>query len=266
MSRAKSFDRVRETRTAEYKSMPLLRKAIDPDTRTVTTLFSVFGNIDSYSDRVMPGAFAQTFAQRGSKVLHLWQHDFFSPPIAVVKSLREIGRDELPADVQRDYPEAQGGAEAVSQFLTSPRASEVFDALAAGAPLEASFGYDVVDAYFTEEDDRFIRNIREVRLWELSTVLWGANPAARGSKMLDTALTVLRDVKAGNRHSSADYDLIDQIAAAAVDLGARNVALRDTSTDDTSKSAPTPDEERRAANLALTLTQRRAAISLVFGE
>ena len=56
---------------------------------------------------------------------------------------------------------------------------------------------------------------------------------------------VLRDMKAGNRHSAADYDLIDQIAAAAHALGARNIQLIDSSDDADAKS--------RADALSLTL-------------
>lgn len=178
----KSMQRVQQQVQAEYKSLPIHTKAIDG--RTVTTLFSVFGNIDAYSDRIWPGAFTNTIAQRGGKVLHLWQHDFESPPIAVVKSLREVTRDELPPDIQQQYPEATGGAEATSEFLDTPRASEVLAALTAGSPLEASFGYDPIKIDFTTEGEQKIRNLREVRLWELSTVLWGANPATLGSKAL----------------------------------------------------------------------------------
>lgn len=194
----KSMKRVRQDVPPEFKSLPLHTKAVDD--RTVTTLFSVFGNVDAYGDRIWPGAFANTIAQRGDKVLHLWQHDFEEPPIAVVKSVREVTREELPENVLADYPDATGGAEATSEFLETSRADDVLKALRAGSPLQASFGYDVIKSDFTTEGDTKVRNLREVRLWELSTVLWGANPATLGSKAAPPATkditAALRSLKA----------------------------------------------------------------------
>src|SRR5690242_20738236 len=88
--------------------------------REVTGLFSILGNLDDYADVIWPGAFAKTFQERAGKILHLWQHDFSSPPIAVVKSLREVGRDELPPEVLSAAPEALGGAEVVREYLDTP--------------------------------------------------------------------------------------------------------------------------------------------------
>lgn len=173
---------------AEVKSLPQHIKAIDG--RTVTTLFSVAGNVDHGSDRVIGGAFAKTIAERGTKILHLWNHNYNEPPIAVVKSLREIARAELPAEVQSAYPDATGGAEAVSEYIDSPQANSVLAAIKAGAPMEASFGYDVIQADFTNEEKGAtktrIRNIKELRLHELSTVVFGANSATVASKALAT--------------------------------------------------------------------------------
>lgn len=221
---SKSFEDVMKTKQPEFKTLPHFTKAIEG--RTVTTLFSVAGNIDSYGDRIWPGAFAQTFAQRGLKVLHLWQHDFLSPPIAVVKALQEIPREALPEEVLAEFPEALGGAEAVSDFLETERGEEVLTALKSGSPLEASFGYDAIKVDFEEVNGERIRNLREVRLWELSTCLWGANSATLGSKLhipLDQLLKHLEfhigNVASGARHSSADVKLLNTIHRAAVDLG-----------------------------------------------
>ncbi|HEU5013960.1 MAG TPA: HK97 family phage prohead protease [Roseiflexaceae bacterium] len=212
----------------EYKSLPMHVKAIED--RTVTTLFSVFGNVDSYGDIMQPGSFQRTFAERGHKILHLWQHAFDQPPIAKVERLREVSRDDLPPDVLRDYPDATGGAEATSTFLPTPRADEVLTAITAGVPLEASFGFDPLRFDFTEQDGMTVRNVREVKLYEVSTVLWGANSATTASKMplhvvLRHLQTILEEVKAGKRHSDTDQKLIEQIGSLALDLGASNITL-----------------------------------------
>jgi hypothetical protein len=83
-----------------------------------------------------------------------------------------------------------------------------------------------------------VRNIREIRLWETSDVLWGANSATVASKaafpfeFLLKQLSIHLDelqadpaTKESRRNSTADQDRIDTIAKLAVELGATNVAL-----------------------------------------
>ena len=81
----------------ELKATPLYIKSIKG--REVTGIFAVMGNLDDYTDRGWPGMFTKTFQERMGKIFHLWQHDFSCPPIAIIKSLREVGRDELPEAV-----------------------------------------------------------------------------------------------------------------------------------------------------------------------
>src|SRR5688500_16147771 len=70
---------------------------------------AVFGNVDSWGDRIIPGAFAKTIQEGRSRVKHLWNHDFSNPPIASITELKEVGRDELPQAVLDYAPEATGG-------------------------------------------------------------------------------------------------------------------------------------------------------------
>ena len=225
----------------QLKAGPFHIKAITG--REVTGIFSVLGNMDDYDDRIWPGSFAKTFLERGGKVLHLWQHDFCAPPIAVIKSLREVGRDELPPAVLAEAPDALGGAEVVREYLPTPRGDEVLAALNAGSPLQMSFAYDAIRwDYEAKPDAKYewerVRNIREIRLWETSDVLWGANSATVASKaafpfeFLLKQLSIHLDelqadpaTKESRRNSTADQDRIDTIAKLAVELGATNVAL-----------------------------------------
>jgi uncharacterized protein len=229
------------------------------DGRTVTGVFSVFGNRDSYNDVIHPGAFAKTIQERAGRIVHLWQHDMASPPIARVVGLRELSRAELPPEVLRDYPEASGGAEVTREYLDTPRGNEALTAIKAGVPLQMSFAFDALKYDFEElpgakSDWEQQRNLREVRLWETSDVLWGANEATLASKAdpeatLHELRAVLRRLlaaqKAGARHSTRDTELINQIAAAAVELGATNAKLMPAGDDDT-------DAKSRAARGALT--------------
>lgn len=234
----------------EYKSGPQLIKSIDG--REVTGLFSTFGVIDSYNDRVMPGAFIKTFQERMKKTLFLWQHDFNAPPVAVIKSMREVGLEELPTEIRADFPEATGGAEVVREYLPTPRGDEALAAITAGAPLQMSFGYDAVRYDFEELPDakyewEKLRNLREIRLWEVSDVLWGANEATLASKgaftvpleiLLKQLQTYMDELKAGARNAASDLERIRTIAKLAVELGADNVKLLDAEEgDDKSRAA-----------------------------
>ena len=169
------------------------QKVNDAD-RTVTGVAAVFGNIDTVGDMLHPGAFTKTIQERLPRIKHLWQHDTEAPPVAVIKELREIGREELPPDVKERFPEASGGLLVARRYLETPRGSEVWEGLREGAITEMSFGFNVVKADFSQierdGDALSVRNIREARLWDISDVNWGANPATVAVKSaFDAKLT-----------------------------------------------------------------------------
>lgn len=212
----------------EIKPSPQHIKSISG--RTVTGIFSVFGNVDSYGDIIMPGAFSKTLRERGNKIVHLWQHDFWSPPIAVINDIREIGKDALPEGIRRDYPEATGAMEVTRTYVDTPRANEVLTLLQAGVPLEMSFAFDPIQIAY--DDKTGTRLLKEVKLYEVSDVLWGANSATMASRAGGFPLDMLAlhieryaaEAKAGARHSTADTALINAIHKAAVDLGCTECA------------------------------------------
>lgn len=220
--------------STEFKSMPFFVKAVQD--RTVAGIFSVFGNEDSVGDIVFPGAFSKTFQERARKTLFLWQHDFSSPPIATIDAVKEVGREALPQEVLSAYPQATGGAEVTRTYLDTPRGNEVLMAIRAGAPLQQSFGFDPIRYDFTEsEQKKQVRNLREVKLWEISDVLWGANDATRAQKAwldLETILGQLEAhvksmgdshaAKSGSRHNSSDKKMLNDAHKLLVQLGATN--------------------------------------------
>jgi len=171
-------------KTTEMKALPVFVKEING--RTVTGYASVFGVLDSYDDIVHPGAFAKTIQEQAGRVKHLWQHDTWSPPIAVIKELREAGRDELPAEVLEKYPESTGGLLVVREYLNTERANEVFEGIKSGAITEMSFMYNTIRSDYEEREingqNTYVRNLLELRLWETSDVNWGANEATVASK------------------------------------------------------------------------------------
>ena len=235
------------TQGAELKAAPHYVKSING--RTVVGIFSVFGNRDSYDDIIYPGSFLKTIRERGSKILHLWQHDTDEPPIARVDALREIRREELPEQIRLEYPDASGGCEVTRTYLETDRANEVFINITGGVPLQMSFMFEMVKWESVEDDESnwgYTRHIRELRLWETSDVNWGANPATIASKRagllgldlagIDRALT---SYKAGQRHSAADVAIINSIHQSIVDLGCTVCAGQPASDDAKAQAATT---------------------------
>lgn len=263
-----------------FKSSPQFIKEVNG--RQVTGVFSVFGVRDKIGDVVHPGAFTKTIRERGGSFFHLWQHDIRNPPIATIDGLREIGRDELPEAVLAKYPEATGGAEVTRTYLNTLRANEVFESIAAGVPLQMSFGYDTIKADPGVSPDGLpVNNLRELRLWETSDVLWGMNNATTASKedfadiplslLLEQIFATLQDMKVGNRNNAADLARINQIASLAVELGADNVRMITAVEDETEDGEKSDDVEtvvveekgdgqRRAGLDPLTLLGARLAM------
>lgn len=169
----------------EYKTLAMPIVGIED--RIVTGFAAVLGNVDDGGDITHPGAFTKTIQESGRRVRHLWQHDTTLPPTAKILDLREVGRDELPADLRAAYPDAKGALLNKREYLDTPRGNEILQGIRAGAIAEQSFGYEAVKKDFTRHGEKSIRNLRELRLFETSDVQWGMNPATRAAKSAEHA-------------------------------------------------------------------------------
>lgn len=204
--------------------------------RTVTGFSSVMGNVDSGADIVHPGAFKKSITENLRRIRYLWQHRTDQPPIAVIKSISEVGRDQLPADLLAEYPDANGALLVSREYLKNDRAQEVFENIKAGSINELSFGFEVVKKDFSKIAGQMVRHLREIRLFECSDVLWGMNPATRAAKSAEIALdwaalfldqishskadleSALFDVKAGRMISTRNLERLKQALAAITEI------------------------------------------------
>lgn len=163
------------------------------DAGIVEAIWSVFGVLDGGGDIVQPGAFAKTFVERGGKVKVLDQHNAQSVLNVIGRpvAMRELARYELPPALLAQYPEATGGAWAKVQFLlNTPEGAGAFERIKAGAVDEWSFGYDALDKDYSEvkgPDGQPVmaRNLRTIKLYELSPVIWGMNEATMTTSAKD---------------------------------------------------------------------------------
>lgn len=169
----------------ERKAAPVFITKVDDAMGVVSAVVNVFGITDDYDDIIHAGAFTKTISERAGRVRVLDQHNTSTIRSVLGKPIliREIGRSELPSDVLAKYPQATGGLLTETQYLMeTPEGKGAFDRIKSGAVNEYSIGFDVLDVDYgkvkgADGREKVVRNIRTVRLWEYSPVIWGANPA-----------------------------------------------------------------------------------------
>lgn len=176
----------------EHKAFESVAEVVDEDEGIVEAYVAVFGVVDDGDDRIRNGAFSKTLVERGNRVRCLDAHNNWSVRDVIGKPLeiREVGREELPDELLRKYPDATGALYTKTQYLLdTPEGKGAFTRIKEKAIDEYSIGYDPIagSTDTTKEDDRVIRNLREIRLWEYGPVLWGMNPATTtvGVKAVD---------------------------------------------------------------------------------
>ena len=140
-------------------------KDVDEKTGIVTGYASIFNNIDTDNDMIMPGAFTKTIQERGPesskpRIKHLWQHNSWDP-IGIPVVLKE--------DDKGLYFETKFGNDQFSKDKLQQHIDKIIT--------ELSIGYNTIkQENVTDGNDNFqYRKLTEVKLWEYSSVTWGAN-------------------------------------------------------------------------------------------
>lgn len=205
-------------------------------------IVSVFGNVDSYGDRVMPGAFEKTlteWAASGDPIPVYWSHRMDDPDY-------NIGH------VLEAKETAEGLWVKAKLDLEGGKAPQVYRLLKGRRVTQFSFAYDVMAYRIVKaaEDAESVWELDELKLYEVGPTPIGANQE-----------TELLSVKAAAHHAQ---HLTEGIKAGRV-LSAKNESelrdaheaigrvlstLSDDSEDDSSKasgSGPAKDEEPTGA-------------------
>ena len=194
---------------------------------------SVYGNEDSYGDVVMPGAFKSSLKNSGGRVVVLNQHD----------SHDSIGLATLD-DRDDGLHVTEGKLE-----LELQSARDAYVRLKSGLITGISIGYETVK----EKTVKNVRELHEIKLWEVSLVTFPANDKARvtgvksapgsmsADEFADRMQELFAEVKAGRMISAANMKVLQ----AAYDSGSAMCAalkeLMDAATTEDGKSNETPD-------------------------
>lgn len=233
----------------------------------VEAYVAIYGNVDSYNERIRFGAFKQTIVERMPKVV--WSHDF-QRPIGKTLAIREVpaGSDELPEAIK-----ANGGLYVKGQLALKTRDGlDMYEHLAFGSIDEFSFGFEVRNSDAGADG---VTELTDIIMYEWSPVLVGANPLTQvvnvRSRTLEDKLEIVQELindlgghakaygemreKAGRTVSKQTHKLMSAVAA---DVERAAKALKQF------LKEHDPEKELSDEEKSARLQMRKAALSLRF--
>jgi len=171
-------------------------KDVDVKQGIVTGYFAIFGNVDADNDIIMPGAAKKTIEENGPdskkpRIMHLLQHDIWRP-LAKPHVLKE---DNKGIYFESKISETSYGRDAIKLYE-----DQVLS--------EHSIGFQLIKHEMNEETG--VRTIKEIKLWEGSTVTWGANAealvvAVKQKNGKDVAEKIIKKIDAINHAMKGNY-------------------------------------------------------------
>ena len=143
-----------------YKAAPLGDVVYDIDEKNslVKGYGSFFDNKDSDQDIMRKGAYQKTIQENGSRVKYLYQHDMMQP----IGKMTELYEDDKGLVFVAEVPKTSLG-------------KDVIELMKAGVITENSVGIMPI----VKENKGDYREIREVKLYEISAVTLAANDQAK---------------------------------------------------------------------------------------
>ena len=140
----------------DYMLIPgkIFFKDSDPEFVFVDGVASPYGTVDQGNDRVMPGAYSEDMAAFGAERPCLWQHNTREP----------IGKNQLMDSLTGLMTRALLPKD---DDLVKGR---VMPQLKCGSIGGFSIGYECMDYSFTTENGQTIRNMKKIKLYEVSLV------------------------------------------------------------------------------------------------
>ena len=140
----------------QHSSFNLKIKSVGPD-GSFTGLGAVYNVTDLGNDKILPGAFTRTLSATKGTFPLLWQHNPDDP----------IGQVKCTDSSQGLQVEGQ-------LLLSDPTAKKCYEFLKAGIIKGLSIGYETIKSSRVED----VRELSEIRLWEISCVTFPMQPGA----------------------------------------------------------------------------------------
>jgi HK97 family phage prohead protease len=127
---------------------------------------SVFNNIDSHDDIIEAGAFTKTIKENKNRIKILWQHDTKEP----------IG---LPEVMEEDSK----GLYVKGKISMTDTGRKALTLIQDGVITEMSIGFDIVKKDYRKVNNKDVRVLKEIKLWEFSPVTFASNNLAKIVKL-----------------------------------------------------------------------------------
>jgi len=184
-----------------YKAAPIGDQLIDYDEKNgiVKGYGSYFDNKDSDQDIIRKGAYLKTIQENGDRVKYLYQHDMMQP----IGKMKELFEDKKGLVFVAEIPKTQLG-------------NDVMELMKAGVITENSVGIMPI----VKENKGDYRELREVKLYEISAVTLAANDQAKildvkGLKNIDQVYkrydNICKLLRKGNISNEMGYALESEI-------------------------------------------------------
>lgn len=203
------------------KTRPASVKAIGEDDGLEPGVFdavvSVFGNVDSYGDVVMPGAFQNSLEEweaSGDPIPVYWSHRMDDPDYNIGHVVEATETDKgLQVRVKMD--------------LDGPKAQQVYRLLKGRRVTQFSFAYDVLDAAPAKRGDLDVLELRQLKVYEVGPTPIGANQeteliavksAGARARALAQRFKTAHPVELDRADDDALRATRDDLAAAAAEL------------------------------------------------
>tara|TARA_R100001460_G_scaffold8286_4_gene20620 strand:- start:384 stop:1061 length:678 start_codon:yes stop_codon:yes gene_type:complete len=183
-----------------YKAAPLGELSdYDEKNSIVKGYGSYFDNKDADDDVIMRGAYQKTIKENGERVKYLYQHNMMQP----IGKMNELYEDEKGLVFVAEVPKTQLG-------------KDVIELMKAGVITENSVGILPIQ----KEDKGDYRELKEVKLFEISAVTLAANDQAKimdvkGSIIIDDIYkrydTLCKLIRKGNISDEMGYAIEAEI-------------------------------------------------------
>ena len=187
-------------RDLETKAMHFEGVSLDEHEGIIEGFSAVMGNVDSIGDRIQPGAFDRTIAERKAKIPMGLDH---MHGFGVTLDMEEVPRSALPSTVLARAPEAKAGMWARGQVMMTDENAKLLEGLRSlPQPPGMSFTYRSVRSETKASARGEIRDLLEIALNE-----WGPTPGLLdpGLRSINSA-AVVTEMKAGSEAGTETED------------------------------------------------------------
>ena len=209
------------------KNMPVRVKAAAGDAGEFEAVVAVYGNVDSYNDVIVKGAFADTLAEwsaKGDPIPVVWSHDS-NDPFSHIGHVVEASETDTGLQVKAQLD------------MDNPKAVQVFKLLKARRVTQFSFAYSVEDSGPIEVDGVKATELRALKLFEVGPTLVGANQSTELLSAKSDLLGAADGVKAGRVLSAKNTAVVTKAIDALENAKLALSALLDAATNDEGKTS-----------------------------